>query len=272
LQNLAPGVYRLEGQRRDILAQAYEQKEGRMKDFVVGPSSNTERITFRLHPRGGIAGAVLDENGEPVEYADVALFRRTEDGNVRLSTQPPTPFARTDALGHFYFGYLESGSYLLAVKARPWYAEVCPVQVANAGPCTRGGPADVVYPITYSGSSTDETTAVSITVHEGVLANTRVILRAVPAAYPQFALPMHGSQQTSPEIELKASEFGTYTSGGLIYAPSAWTDDHLSIGGLAPGRYLVRLRNEPSCPGKTSIHVTGNQTFELNCKANAAQH
>src|SRR6185312_11894227 len=124
-----------------------------------------------------------------------------------------------------YFGYLESGSYLLAVKARPWYAEVCPVQVANAGPCTRGGPADVVYPITYSGSSTDETTAVSITVHEGVLANTRVILRAVPAAYPQFALPMHGSQQTSPEIELKASEFGTYTSGGLIYAPSAWTDD-----------------------------------------------
>ena len=34
----------------------------------------------------------------------------------------------------------------------------------------------------------------------GVLAYTRVILRAVPAAHPQFALTMHGSQQIAPRL------------------------------------------------------------------------
>src|SRR3977135_3979028 len=85
--------------------------------LVLGEGESRSDLVIRLQHFGAISGVVLDEDGEPVENADVMAltpaFQRTER-KLRAVSQ-----ARTDRDGRYRIDGLQSGSY--AIMARHSY-------------------------------------------------------------------------------------------------------------------------------------------------------
>ena len=89
--------------------------------------------------------------GDPVAGASVMLFEkphRHEPGEQIEQVQG----VETDDTGAYEFAGLGPGDYLIAVKARPWYANAMP----HSGKEETDAEAalDVAYPVTYFDSTT----------------------------------------------------------------------------------------------------------------------
>jgi hypothetical protein len=111
---------------------------------VAGPGQNTSDLVFRWFPPAALAGAVIDQFGQPVERAKVSLIRI-----VVLSGRKRVYFygARyTDDRGEYRFGPISPGSYYLTVTGEPWYASTAVPARSNPRSTTFGSAA---YPTMY---------------------------------------------------------------------------------------------------------------------------
>jgi hypothetical protein len=174
--NLAPGKYVLTAQARGYLLQSFNQHEQFASSIVVGPDSDAGHLLFRLPPAGAIAGVVTDEAGEPVREAQVALYF------TGLSAGSDTTRSRgrtvTDDQGAFHFGHLAPGHYIVAISARPWYAQH-PTNLPGTDPSV--SLLDVAYPVAFYGGATDAAMATPITLAPGDKATANIALQPVPA-------------------------------------------------------------------------------------------
>ncbi len=86
-------------------------------------------ITIKLTPNGSISGRVLDDDGDPLAGAEVALFQVIwRQGRFELSSGAAES---ADDRGAFRFGELTPGRYF--VRARPAGARVVPAAIAVPG-------------------------------------------------------------------------------------------------------------------------------------------
>src|SRR5258708_1787516 len=67
------GAWRLTASARGFVSQAYDEHQLFSSAIVLTAEAPTKDITFRLSPEASIVGVVLDEAGEPVRNAQVAL-------------------------------------------------------------------------------------------------------------------------------------------------------------------------------------------------------
>src|SRR6185437_263142 len=80
--DLARTKYSLIARRPGYATQAYDQHEGFSSSIAVGPSIDSSNIVFRLPPECSISGAIVDEAGEPVPFAQVMLLHTGIAGGV----------------------------------------------------------------------------------------------------------------------------------------------------------------------------------------------
>jgi hypothetical protein len=173
---LAPGKYVLTAQARGYLLQSFDQHDEFATSIVTGPDFDTAHLVFRLPPAGAIAGAVTDEAGEPVRDAQVALyFTGLSAGSDATRSRGRTV---TDDQGGFHFGHLAPGHYLVAVSARPWYAQH-PTNLPGTDPSM--SLLDVAYPVTFYNATVDAAMATPIVLAPGDKATANVILQPVRA-------------------------------------------------------------------------------------------
>src|SRR5215831_15832531 len=119
--NLQAGKYRLMARRRGYAPQALHQHEGYSTGVAVGPGLDSEHIRFPLVPSSVITGVVTDEWGDAVRDAKVLLFQQSMfDGSRTLRNVNQT---MTDDQGRYRFAHLLSGTYAVAVYAKPWYTQ-----------------------------------------------------------------------------------------------------------------------------------------------------
>ena len=117
------GSWRLTASARGFVSQAYDEHQLFSSAIVLTAEAPTKELEFRLGPEASIAGVVLDEAGEPVRNAQVAL-----QTVPRPSPGGPQPVgnvrggARTDDRGMYELPNLSPGEYRLSVRAQPWYA------------------------------------------------------------------------------------------------------------------------------------------------------
>jgi Carboxypeptidase regulatory-like domain len=84
---------------------------GQQTTVAVGPQPAP--VTIRLLPDGGVTGYVLDEEGEPIQFASVmAKCARVIDGRKRWQM---CQTANTDEDGYFRISHLQPGDYYLVV-------------------------------------------------------------------------------------------------------------------------------------------------------------
>jgi hypothetical protein len=116
-EKLEPGTYSLYAERSGFLRQEYG---ARGNPFMGTPltlraGEQMSEVTFKLMPQGVIAGRVLDDEGEPVQHAQVMAMRQTgSGGQARMSMG-----VATNDLGEFRVADLAPGRYLLRVMPGP---------------------------------------------------------------------------------------------------------------------------------------------------------
>src|SRR5690348_4514637 len=212
---LDPGKYTLTAQVRGYLTQSFNQHDQFSSSIVVGPERRSTGLVFKLPPEAAISGTITDEGGEPVREAQVALYligvSFGEDA-TRVRN-----YSRTDDRGFYRFGHLAPGKYLVAVSAKPWYAQharisppVTVVRSSGTGMVGRGdskamaeitraaaaeqaSPLDVAYPITFYPGATEPESASIITLAKGDKAIADVTLQPAPALHIKLSGP--SSQQ-----------------------------------------------------------------------------
>lgn len=104
VEGLAEGSYHVEIQSVDHLSMAVDHPAAR--PFLLSAANKHVRLRVELIPLGGVAGRILNPEGEPVKGAPVAMRRLWDVQWTQIST--------TDDKGLFRFARLEPGAWILA--------------------------------------------------------------------------------------------------------------------------------------------------------------
>lgn len=267
---LPAAKYQLTASKRGFRTVFFNQHEDYNSAIVTGEDQETSNLTFQLPPDAVIHGVITADEGDPVEAAQVMLFRKPAKSNS-LERITQAGATTSDDAGAFEFSDLAPGEYLLAVKATPWYAvhrsSTRPRSNADQDP---GSALDVAYPVTFFTSTTDEASATPILVAAGSREEANLNLHAVPALHLTLPLPTEpgaggnrgreSSVAQIPRTVLHQSVFGTEIAvdePSFINFPEgsrqAGTEE---FNGVAPGHYELEQGNPP-------------RTMELN--ANSSQ-
>ena len=241
---LPQGKYRLQASRRGYIGSGYQGHEGFATAVVTGPDLDTTHLRFPLMPFGTIDGTISDDNGDPVEDAQVHLFRQDQLGGEGRVVQAGQQIS--DDRGSFEFAHLRPGSYFLCVSATPWYAFRPAPQMDNTGnllPADQQptSPLDVAYPVTFYPNASDAAGATPIPVRGGDHLQISFSLHAVPAIHIRVQVPAApGGGMVG--AELAADAFGVPVNVGTpraLFRPQEHVADY-EFTGLAPGQYQLR--------------------------------
>ena len=179
---VAAGKYSLSAARRGFIDAQFDQHENFSTAIVTGGDADSEHLVFRLTPQAVLTGHVLDEMGNPLRRANVALYRQDQSTGVSLVHR--VGGARTDDLGSYEFADLRAGTYFLSANAKPWYA-LHPRSMPNPDGTVTVVPAahsfDVAYPTTYYPDATDSDEATPIPLRGGERLSVDMHLSPVPA-------------------------------------------------------------------------------------------
>jgi hypothetical protein len=174
------GKYSLVGAKRGFIRASYNQHEQFSTAIVTGADLDTENLTLRLAPNSVLAGQVLDEFGEPVRHAQVAVYR--EDHSQGVTRVGRSGNATTDDQGRYEVTPLDEGKYFVSANASPWYA----IHPTANGEDESNRPAevdpslDVAYPVTYFMDATESEGATPILVRGGDHVEADIHLNPVP--------------------------------------------------------------------------------------------
>ncbi len=157
LKNVAPGRYHLAASHAGYVRQEYGQRgdggwnTGTILSLSAG--QQVREITMRLIRAAAISGHIYDEDGDPVEAAQVnALRYGYQEGRRRLMGQR---FAVTNDLGEYRLYGLAPGSYIISASHNPNQFQY------------GGGSAGPAYPPAYYPSALDPAEASPVTVQGG---------------------------------------------------------------------------------------------------------
>jgi len=252
-EHLPAGKYNLLAEGHGYYRQAFRENDTYSTAIVVGPGLDSAHVVFPLVASGSISGTVTDDDGDPVEGAQIMLFYRgivsgRFETRISYSTQ-----ARSR--GTFHFSNLRPGTYFAAVQARPWY-----VTDNSNNP-----ELDVAYPITFYAGTTDGAAASPITVTSGSEAQLDFALHAVPAVHTYIS---GHYQEPGTGVTVTLNERGPGGNPLQVFPAMEMQPDKLVLRGIAPGRYDVELvRSDPQ--GQSVINskvedVTGDSAIDFS--------
>ncbi|MGA3046360.1 MAG: carboxypeptidase-like regulatory domain-containing protein [Terracidiphilus sp.] len=257
LEGLAAAKYQLTASKRGFRTAFYDEHEEFSTAIVTGAGQETGGLVFRLMPEATLRGVVTTEGGDPVEGANVMLFRkpRANEPGGRITHMNDIS---TDDTGAYEFNGLAAGEYLLAVKADPWYAlhrggnRSTAISIDGSVDARNGNAAlDVAYPVTFFDGTTEEATATAITLAGGSREEANITLHPVPALHLSVETP-HKQDGSIVRAELRQTIFGTGVPGGPGEAPGEFTQfvgenqsGTTEFTGVAPGHYELTQGDPP---------------------------
>jgi len=270
--NLAPGKYRLDASRRGYLQSAYQEHEGGyFTGVVVGAGADSHGLQFRLLPEAVIGGTVTDDSGEPVEGAQVTLYREDRSGPATKVQQAGTQ--TTDDTGEYEFARRRPGIYFVGVSATPWYAvhpESKSDDQGNPLPVDQQPRAalDVAYPMTFYANATESDAATPIALQAGDHQQINVSLHAVPAVHIQMHfLGTPGSRRGFNMPQITHDVFGSEQPlplSGFTLLEGHSGPVTAELGGLPPGHYgIERFDSEGDERSHGTIDITSDQAIDL---------
>src|SRR6266705_502493 len=119
LKGIDAGRYRLKVSRTGFVTQEYGQKTPNDPgtEIRLAPGQVLRDLLFRLIPWGIIAGRILDDEGEPLPWAQVSALREIYSGGKRKLS--PEALVPTNDLGEYRLFGLKPGRYFLCAKYKP---------------------------------------------------------------------------------------------------------------------------------------------------------
>lgn len=267
------GAWSLTASARGYVSQAYDEHQLFSSAIVLTAEAPTKDIEFRLSPEASIVGVVLDEAGEPVRNAQVALeaLPRPSPGGPRAVINTRGGAAHTDDRGMYELPNLSPGEYRLSVRAQPWYA-------ANAQ-ASRGGDndsasldpsLDFAYPATWFPGVSDPALGETIVLHAGDTRQADFHLVPIPSIHVRILTPPRvGNGASTGPVTFPIIQQVNSSGGAPNFVQISTRFDQqgqVDVGGLTPGLYQVRLAG-PNQEGHVAlVEVTANsaRTVDLS--------
>ncbi len=266
------GKYSLRASAAGYLSAAYQQHEGFSTAIVLGAGLPADALELVLTPSAVISGRVLDEAGDPVQHAQLALYREipgsgleavetdsVEGGSQRVQ-RVRSATANDD--GSFEFAGVAPGRFFLSASGAPWYATHPRMEQENALYSYRSAidPAlDVAYPELFYPSSTDSAGAAPIVIKGGERIAANFTMQPERALTLTMRMPGgDGPNRVFPQ--LMRSVFGT--TEPVQFQMSGQSGQNVVLTGLAPGRYTMQTFSPgnrlPQMDG--TVDLTGGST------------
>jgi protocatechuate 3,4-dioxygenase beta subunit len=249
-EHLAAGKYPLTASKRGYRTAFYDEHDGFNTAIVTGLDQGTEHLTFKPTPIAVLHGIVSGDGGDPVEGAQVMLFRKPRHNWSSENTRQ-VDTATTDDAGAYEFGNIEPGDYMVAVAAQPWYALHRSAQNALSTNEQEGNAQlDVAYPVTYFDGTTDEASASAIALTSGRREEANINLHAVPALRISVEAPRRADGEfLRPGIfvppQLQELVFGQQVGGYGASLTISQRPGTAEFNGVAPGHYEMTAGDPP---------------------------
>jgi hypothetical protein len=176
IKGIDPGRYHLKVIRNGFVTQEYGQKtpSDPGSDLRLSAGQDLKDLLFRLIPWSVIAGRILNEDGEPLPWAQVSALREVyREGKRKLS---PEVTVSTNDLGEYRLFGLRPGRYFVSAQYKSG------VQIVGQQQMQTGlkEVSDSDYATTYYPGSPDPTRASTITVKAGEeIPSVEILLRPV---------------------------------------------------------------------------------------------
>lgn len=261
------GMWRVEGSAHGYVTQAYDEHQLFSSAVVLTPALPVADLRFQLSPEAAITGNVLDEAGEAVRDARITLL--TVPDVAPDSSQPPAR-VRTSTLsddrGFYEFDDLPPGDYRIKVQAQVWYVVAAQPRGFNTTDQPLLDPSlDVAYPLTWYPGTHNSSEAETLTLHAGDTRQADFQLTPIPSIHlhilPEISDVTNGHRiQAYPMIQRISPEGYDMVSASTHFGPQGAID----IGGLAPGRYEVRMQEPGQTIKPALIDVTEGSTQTLD--------
>jgi Carboxypeptidase regulatory-like domain len=262
LAGLPAGKFQLSASKRGFCTSLYDQHGEFNTAIVTGEGQESGSLVFRLTPGAVLRGVVTADGGDAVENASVMLYRKPagHDPGAHIE-QAGTQTA--DDTGAYEFSGLAAGEYLLAVRAKPWFAMNHPSdQRAQQQETEQQAALDVAYPVTYYDSTTDEASATPIVLTGGSREEADVSLHAVPALH--MDLPAQKTPGAAGPGNLRQIVFGAPLNETDGFAPVGGPDGPAEAAGLAPGDYVF-MQGDP--PHEVEMNLTASAEIDPDAGA-----
>jgi Carboxypeptidase regulatory-like domain len=233
---LPAGKYSLLGAKRGFISAAYDEHDQLSTAIVTGAGVDTETLVLRLAPEAVITGRILDEVGEPVRHAMVALYLDDHSGGTDQIHQVHS--AQTDDQGMYEITPVTAGTYFVSASGKPWYAVYPSSETERQGTASVDRSLDVAYPVTYYPDVTEADGAMPIPVRGGDRVQVDIHLVPVQALRLLFHMPDGGPHGIAhPQLQQSAFDGSTSVESGgeHVVAPGV-----LEVTGIPPGKYSVR--------------------------------
>jgi hypothetical protein len=250
LDHLGAAKYQLTASKRGFRTASFDEHDEFATSIVTGPDQDTTHLQYKLMPNAVLRGVVTNDEGEPVANANVMLFKRPKHQGDRTERAGGT---QTDDTGEYEIGDLPTGEYMLAVTAEPWYA------LHGNAASKKNSALDVVYPVTFFDSTTDERAATPIQLAGGTRQEINISVHAVPSLHISIPAPERADGSVVvPQLQRLAfgSVVDTQSSGDFFGGAQGRT---LELSGVAPGRYELAM-GEPQ--HVVDVDLSANQQID----------
>lgn len=253
IEGVMPGRYRLFAERTGYL-ETGKRSEGRVLTVVAG--QEIKDIQIHLAAAAVVAGRVTDEDGDPLQNAEVSVLRRTfASGHRRWQTLGSE---RTNDLGEYRVAGLGAGEYYVSVNPPPDFKSLIAGSTATPEGRNAASPAEkpaTSYQTTYYPGTTDRGQATPIELHAGDEFPVNFSLTPSPT------LSIRGSvvnlpAQSSAVIMLQSEDFNVVLNGAEVHK-----DGSFMIRDVSPGAYtIIATLDDAPVPmmARQALQVAGN--------------
>jgi hypothetical protein len=253
IEGIVPGRYRLFAERTGLLEadQRHIRTEGRVLRLTAG--EELKDLQIRLQAAAVVLGRVTDEDGEPMQNAEVSLLRKTYASGRGRWEQAGAE--RTNDLGEYRIAGLAAGSYYVSVNPPPDFKSLIEISGPPADPRSPGAAdkSPPTYQTTYYPGTADRGQAATIQLHPGDEFPVNFSLT------PSLSLSIRGSvvnlpPRSSAAIMLQSREFNLVLNGAEMHA-----DGSFVIRDVAPGAYTIVATVE-----NASVPMMARQSLQIS--------
>lgn len=237
-RDLAPGGYRLSGERSGFARQDYGARTNPQSGAILALQAGQAitDLTFKLAPNAVISGRVIDQDGEPLPNVVVTALRRAYRNGRRLWSQ--SGGTQTNDRGEYRISGLRAGRYVIGTANLG--LDIGLAGVSKDAPSSKPEPA---YTTTYYGNATDLLSAEQVDVRFGEdRRGTDIQMARVPTVRVRGKVvgAAGGSMLIMTLIRKASGEAGSSPGGvGLVQQ----ADGTFELRGIAPGSYFLSARS-----------------------------
>ena len=257
IENIMPGRYHLFAERTGYVESTNHGERSQGQILTLASGQELKNIQIRFAAAATVTGRVTDEDGDPLQNAEVAVLRRTfVSGRSRLQQ---VGAERTNDLGEYRVPGLAAGNYYISVNPPPDFKSLIDSENSAArGKQSSAGNDEkhsTSYQTTYYPGTSDRGRAEPIQLHAG---------DEFPADFsltPSPTLTIRGSvanlpPHSSATVMLQSKDFNVVFNGAEVNK-----DGSFVIRDIAPGTYII-LASVDDAPApmlaRQSLQVTSN--------------